>query len=151
MKASWVSLGALVSTAFCLSWANAARADEPGYNKPAKAAAVVKHRRISKRSHGPAEFGYYGRGRSYGVYNRITGEYEENQFPYYGRYYGNWPYRPHYSHYHPLPPATGASATTFKAGYYYGYVASRCHPPVDVRYVDPAGHAVDRRQYNCLY
>jgi hypothetical protein len=150
MKGSCVWLGALVSLALGLPCPIEARADEPGYSKPTRAN-PVKHRRVVKRSHGSADFGYYGRGRSYGLYNRITGEYEENQFPYYGRYYGNWPYRPRYSHYHPLPPATGASATTFKAGYYYGYVPSRCHPPVDVRYVDPTGHAIDRRQYNCLY
>jgi hypothetical protein len=147
------ALAALVVSAGC-PWTVPAMADEPGYATPrisTRAAPAVKHRRVVKRSHGVREdFGYFGRGRSYGIYDRVTGEYQENQFPYYGRYYGNWPYRPRYSHYHPLPPASGVSVNTFKSGYYYGYSASRCHPPVSVRYVAPWGHAIDRQQYHCL-
>ena len=155
MRRSRLVLALPAMVVLALGWAAPSSADEPGYRtdrvvharpaRPMRARpVVVRHR------HGHDPIGYHGRG--WGETTRVThlgGQVVyEVYFPYVGRSYGYWPYRPR-PVYTTEPAVSGLTAASLMTGLNDAYKMNRCYPPESIRHVGYFVVPVDRQQYYC--
>jgi hypothetical protein len=157
MKIESFALTLLVGGALIAGGASA-MADEPGHKaersrlieKPARER--MKH---AVKVHQSYDYGFYGRGWAQGLQRGQSREW--SFYPYDGRYYGNWPYRPRYGRYPAAPAVSGLiAAARIGTGESHdvpgagpGSHAETCYLPVRSRYVTDQGLVIDRQTYIC--